>query len=87
MPSVLDGRMDAGIGRLVGEGGPLGLTDVTVGGRTYPAIAAAKRLLWIVTGEEKREPLAKMMSADPSIPAGRIEFTESVVVADSAAVG
>lgn len=52
---------------------------------TYPAIAAAKRLLWIVTGEEKRAPLAKMMSADPSIPAGRIEFRESVVVADSAA--
>ncbi len=54
---------------------------------TYPALAAAKRLLWIVTGEEKREPLAKMLSADPSIPAGRVKFTESVVVADSAAAG
>jgi len=41
MPSVLDGRMDAGIGRLIGQGGPMALTDVTVDGRTYPAIAAA----------------------------------------------
>ena len=32
---------------------------------TYPALAAAKRLLWIVTGEEKREPLAKMISRRP----------------------
>lgn len=52
---------------------------------TYPALAAAERLLWIVTGEEKAEPLAKMLSGDPSIPAGRVEFTESVVVADIAA--
>jgi len=41
MPSVLDGRMDAGIGRLIGDGGPMALTEVTVGGRTYPMIAAA----------------------------------------------
>ncbi|MBS0480063.1 MAG: acyl--CoA ligase [Proteobacteria bacterium] len=41
MPSVLDGRMDEGIGKLVGAGGPMALTDVTVGGRTYPMIAAA----------------------------------------------
>ncbi len=41
MPSVLDERMDAGIGRLIGDGGPLALSEVTVGGRTYQAIATA----------------------------------------------
>ena len=54
---------------------------------TYPALAGARRLLWIVTGEEKREPLAKLLYRDPSIPAGRVEFTDSVVVADEAAAG
>ena len=54
---------------------------------TYPALAAAERLLWIVTGEEKQEPLAKLLYHDPSIPAGRVEFTESVIVADEAAAG
>jgi long-chain acyl-CoA synthetase len=41
MPSVLDSRMDEGIGKLIGDGAPMALTEVTVGARTYPAIAAA----------------------------------------------
>src|SRR5262245_64380207 len=52
---------------------------------TYPELARAGRLLWLVTGEEKREPLAKLLARDPSIPAGRVEFNESVIVADRAA--
>ena len=40
---------------------------------TYPALDAARRILWLVTGEEKREALAKLLAADPSIPAGRVE--------------
>jgi 6-phosphogluconolactonase len=55
---------------------------------TYPALAAARELLWIVTGEEKREPLAKVLASDPSIPAGRVECAgPSVIVADRAAAG
>ncbi|MGZ5337437.1 MAG: 6-phosphogluconolactonase, partial [Solirubrobacterales bacterium] len=34
---------------------------------TYPALAAARRILWIVTGAEKREPLAKLLAGDRSI--------------------
>ena len=41
MPSVLDKRMDAGIDRLIGDGGPMALAEVSVGGRSYQAIAAA----------------------------------------------
>ena len=41
MPSVLDGRMDRGIAALTGGGAPMAVTEVTVGGWSYPAIAAA----------------------------------------------
>jgi 6-phosphogluconolactonase len=54
---------------------------------TYPELARSGRLLWIVTGEEKREPLAKLLARDPSIPAGRVEFTDSWILADQQAAG
>lgn len=50
---------------------------------TYPVLAAAKRLLWVVTGAEKREPLVKLLAQDPSVPAGRVQpGGESLVLAD-----
>ena len=53
---------------------------------TYPELNKARRLLWIVTGESKREPLAKLLAQDPSIPAGRVQPAgESLVLADRAA--
>jgi 6-phosphogluconolactonase len=52
---------------------------------TYSALAAARRILWLVTGEEKRDALAKLLAGDRSIPAGRVENDEMVVVADEAA--
>ena len=52
---------------------------------TYPALDAARRVLFLVTGAEKREPLAKLMAGDRSIPAGRVANAEIVVVADEAA--
>ncbi len=54
---------------------------------TYPALAAARRIVWLVTGAEKREPLAKLLAGDTSIPVGRVENEEMVVVADEAAAG
>jgi 6-phosphogluconolactonase len=54
---------------------------------TYPALAAARRILWLVTGEQKRDALAKLLAGDRSIPAGRVENDEMVVVADEAAAG
>jgi 6-phosphogluconolactonase len=52
---------------------------------TYPTLTAARRIVWLVTGEEKREPLAKLLAADPSIPAGRVRNEAMTVVADRAA--
>jgi 6-phosphogluconolactonase len=54
---------------------------------TYPAIDSARQILWLVTGAAKREPLAKLLAADPSIPAGRVRNENMVVVADEAAAG
>jgi 6-phosphogluconolactonase len=52
---------------------------------TYPALAEAREIIWLVTGEEKRDPLQKLLAADPSIPAGRVRNDSMFVVADSAA--
>jgi 6-phosphogluconolactonase len=52
---------------------------------TYPALAEAREIIWLVTGEEKRDPLRKLLAADPSIPAGRVRNDTMFVVADSAA--
>ena len=52
---------------------------------TYPALARADQLLWLVTGADKREPLAKLLAGDQSIPAGRVVAARSVVMADQAA--
>ena len=54
---------------------------------TYPELSRARRILWLVTGEEKREPLAKLLAGDRSIPAGRVENDEMFVLADEAAAG
>jgi 6-phosphogluconolactonase len=53
---------------------------------TYPALARADQLLWLVTGADKREPLVRLLAGDRSIPAGRVEAAASLVVADAAAV-
>jgi 6-phosphogluconolactonase len=52
---------------------------------TYAALAAARQIIWLVTGEEKRHALAKLLTDDRSIPGGRVENDEMVVVADEAA--
>ncbi len=52
---------------------------------TYPALAEARRIVWLVTGPDKVEPLAKLLAGDGSIPAGRVENANMTVVADEAA--
>ena len=52
---------------------------------TYPALNEARRIVWLVTGPDKQEPLAKLLAGDPSIPAGRVENDVMTVVADAAA--
>jgi 6-phosphogluconolactonase len=52
---------------------------------TYPALARAGQIMWLVTGADKAEPLARLLAGDRSIPAGRVEAGASLVLADTAA--
>jgi 6-phosphogluconolactonase len=52
---------------------------------TYPALEAARRLVWLVTGDGKREALRRLLEGDTSIPAARIANPSQLVVADEAA--
>ena len=53
---------------------------------TYPALAAACEIVWLVTGETKRGALSRLLAGDISIPAARIVNPRQLVVADEAAI-
>jgi 6-phosphogluconolactonase len=52
---------------------------------TYPALAEARQVVWLVTGPKKVEPLRQLLAGDTSIPAGRVENAKMTVIADEAA--
>jgi 6-phosphogluconolactonase len=54
---------------------------------TYPALHRARRIIWVVTGPDKREILRRLRSGDESIPAGRVRRDCALVIADQAATG
>lgn len=54
---------------------------------TYPPIDSAGEVLWIVAGADKRDPVAKLLAHDPSVPAGRVAAKRMLVLADRAAAG
>jgi 6-phosphogluconolactonase/Glucosamine-6-phosphate isomerase/deaminase len=62
------------------------LTGVYQGRRrmtlTYPMLNRARRIVWLVTGREKADMLARLQAGDESIPAGRIRRDQALVLAD-----
>ena len=54
---------------------------------TFTAIARARRVLVTVTGEAKREMLARVAAGDESLPATRIRADRVLWIADPAAAG
>jgi len=54
---------------------------------TYPLLNRSRRILWVVTGQEKAAMLARLRAADVSIPAGRIRQDNALVLADRLAAG
>jgi 6-phosphogluconolactonase len=53
---------------------------------TFPEINRIRRLLWVVTGEDKVEALKKLIAQDPSTPSGAMRPEgESLILADRAA--
>jgi 6-phosphogluconolactonase/glucosamine-6-phosphate isomerase/deaminase len=74
----------------------LDITDVLVGltqpyqnhrrmTLTYPALARADQLLWLISGDDKRDALAKLLAGDESIPASRVQAARSLIMADEGA--
>jgi 6-phosphogluconolactonase len=49
---------------------------------TYPAIDRAREALWVVTGEDKAEALAQLLSGDGDIPAVRVRTPIQTVLTD-----
>jgi 6-phosphogluconolactonase len=65
------------------------LTGVYQGRRrmtlTYPVLNRSRRIVWLVTGADKAEMLARLWGGDRSIPAGRIRQDHALVLADGQA--
>ena len=54
---------------------------------TYPILNRARRILWIVTGKDKVAALKRLLDGDETIPGGRIQRDNALVLADQAAAG
>jgi 6-phosphogluconolactonase len=52
---------------------------------TYPIVNRSRRVLWVVTGDEKAQMLNRLLDGDESIPAGRVRREGALVIADAAA--
>jgi 6-phosphogluconolactonase len=52
---------------------------------TYPALNRARRILWLVTGDDKPWALTRLRAGDRAIPAGRVRADAAEVFADAAA--
>src|SRR6516164_4768740 len=64
------------------------LTGIYMGRRrmtlTYPMLNRSRRILWLVTGPEKAAILKGLLAGDQSIPAGRVNQAQALVLADQA---
>ncbi len=49
---------------------------------TYPILNRARYILWLVTGSEKADMLARLRDGDRSIPAGQVSRDHALVLAD-----
>lgn len=54
---------------------------------TYPVLNRSRQILWLVTGSEKAEMLARLLAREPSIPASHVRDDHAVLIADEAAAG
>jgi 6-phosphogluconolactonase len=54
---------------------------------TFPIINRSRRVLWLVTGAEKVQALARLRDGDRAIPAGRVRQDRALILADRAAAG
>ena len=53
---------------------------------TYPLINSARTAAFLVSGETKREIVARVLAGDEALPAARVAAEETIMLADEAAV-
>jgi 6-phosphogluconolactonase len=53
---------------------------------TYQVLEAAAQILWLVTGADKVDALAKLRAGDDSIPAGRVRNPNATLIAEQSAL-
>lgn len=53
---------------------------------TFPALDAATKTIFLVDGEDKRDALRRLLASDPSIPAGRLNAEDVLVLTDVSGV-
>ena len=49
---------------------------------TYPLINRAKEILWVITGDEKKDMVQRLIAKDPSIPAGKVNQEHAILITD-----
>ena len=49
---------------------------------TYPLINKAKEILWVITGDEKKEMVQRLIAQDPNIPAGKVSQDNALLITD-----
>ena len=54
---------------------------------TYPVLNRARCVLWLATGAEKREMVARLRAGDVGIPAGRVQSGNAWLLGDVSALG
>src|ERR1043166_4215123 len=54
---------------------------------TYPILNRSRQILWLVTGKDKITALRRLRECDVTIPAGRIQPVNALILADQAAAG
>jgi len=54
---------------------------------TYPMLDRARAVLWLATGAEKRDMVARLRAGDHGIPAGRVRADRAWLLGDAAALG
>ena len=54
---------------------------------TYPALTRARLVLWLIDGADKAAMVPRLVAADASIPAGRVDAPRQLIVADEASAG
>ncbi len=54
---------------------------------TYPVLDRAAQIMWLVTGDDKVDALARLRAGDTGVPAGRVSAPSQTIVCDAAATG